>query len=72
MHAFRGIGTAGSASLVIVAPAIAEALVTTAGLVAAIPAVMGYNFFVNWIRKLTTVIENFSNAFQTLLAARIE
>ena len=44
MNAFREIGASGSASLAVVAPGIAEALVATAvGLFAAIPAVMGYN-----------------------------
>ncbi len=71
MHAFQGIGAAGSASLAVVAPAIAEALVTTAaGLAAAIPAVMAYNFYVNWVRKLVSAMEDFSGALQALLGAR--
>lgn len=58
MDAFKGIGTTGSASLAVVAPAIAEALVTTAaGLAAAIPAVMAYNFFLNAIRTVGSTIE---------------
>ena len=73
MDAFRSIGSAGSASLVVVAPAIAEALVTTAaGLAAAIPAVMAYNFFVNWVRKLTGATETFLESFQGVVAARGE
>jgi biopolymer transport protein TolQ len=45
MNAFRDIGTSGSASLAIVAPGIAEALVATAvGLFAAIPAVIAFNY----------------------------
>jgi biopolymer transport protein TolQ len=41
MNSFQGIGSAGSASLAIVAPGIAEALIATAvGLAAAIPAVI--------------------------------
>jgi biopolymer transport protein TolQ len=45
MNAFRDIGISGSASLAVVAPGIAEALVATAvGLFAAIPAVIGYNY----------------------------
>ena len=44
MSAFLNIGAQGSASLVVVAPGIAEALIATvAGLAAAIPAVVGYN-----------------------------
>jgi biopolymer transport protein TolQ len=48
MDAFIRIGAAKTASLPVVAPAIGEALITTAiGLAAAIPAV----FFYNWIDK---------------------
>ncbi len=46
MSAFRNIGITESASLAIVAPGISEALITTAaGLFAAIPAVLAYNYF---------------------------
>jgi biopolymer transport protein TolQ len=45
MNSFQHIGVTGSASLAVVAPGIAEALVATAvGLFAAIPAVIGYNY----------------------------
>jgi biopolymer transport protein TolQ len=45
MNSFQHIGASGSASLAVVAPGIAEALVATAvGLFAAIPAVIGYNY----------------------------
>ena len=71
MDAFKGIGTAGSASLAVVAPAISEALVTTAaGLAAAIPSVMAYNFFLNWIRKQTNGLEAFSENLQSVLARK--
>ncbi|MBF0343135.1 MAG: MotA/TolQ/ExbB proton channel family protein [Nitrospirae bacterium] len=61
MNAFRGIGSAGSASLAVVAPGIAEALITTAaGLAAAIPAVMGYNFFLSTARRMTLEMEDFT------------
>lgn len=61
MDAFHGIGTSGSASLAVVAPGISEALVATAiGLVAAIPAVIGYNHFVNKVNVLTGEMDNFS------------
>jgi biopolymer transport protein TolQ len=60
MNAFHGIGTSGSASLAVVAPGISEALVATAiGLVAAIPAVIGYNHFVNKINVLIGEMDNF-------------
>jgi biopolymer transport protein TolQ len=47
-----------------VAPGIAEALIATAtGLVAAIPAVIGYNSFARQIRVLTAEMENFTSEF---------
>ncbi len=62
LEAFRGIGSTGSAALAVVAPAIAEALITTAaGLLAAIPAVIAYNAFLNWVRKLALELEPFTN-----------
>lgn len=61
MNAFHGIGISGNASLAVVAPGISEALVATAiGLVAAIPAVIGYNHFINKINVLTGEMDNFS------------
>lgn len=61
MNAFRGIGTTGSASLAVVAPGIAEALIATAvGLVAAIPAVIAYNYYLSRARRLIIEMEDFS------------
>jgi len=59
--AFHGIGQQGSASLAVVAPGISEALIATAaGLGAAIPAVIGYNYFVNRVKHWATEMEGFS------------
>ncbi len=61
MNAFRGIGAAGSASLAVVAPGIAEALITTAmGLAAAIPAVVGFNFYLSKANRMIIEMEDFS------------
>jgi len=61
MNSFLNIGAEGGASLDVVAPGIAEALIATAiGLVAAIPAVMAYNYFVRRIRVLETETESFA------------
>ncbi|MFO0754380.1 MAG: protein TolQ [Thermodesulfovibrionales bacterium] len=61
MNAFRGIGAAGSASLAVVAPGIAEALITTAvGLVAAIPAVISYNYFLSRANRMIIEVDDFS------------
>jgi len=62
MSAFREIGLRGSANLATVAPGIAEALVATAaGLAAAIPAVMAYNYYINQLRILEAEMRNFSS-----------
>ena len=61
MNAFRGIGAAGSASLAVVAPGIAEALITTAaGLAAAIPAVIAYNYYLSRARQAIIEMEDFA------------
>lgn len=61
MNSFHAIGQMGSANLAVVAPGISEALIATAaGLAAAIPAVMAYNYFVNKVRRWTTEMDNFS------------
>lgn len=68
MDSFRGIGQSGSASLAVVAPGISEALVATAiGLVAAIPAVVAYNHFVNKVNILTGEMDNFSQEFLNIV-----
>jgi len=68
MNAFRGIGATGSASLAVVAPGIAEALITTAaGLGAAIPAVMAYNYYLSWVRKITMQVEDFAEPLRELV-----
>ena len=64
MSSFINIGAQGSASLVVVAPGIAEALIATvAGLAAAIPAVVGYNHLVGRLRDFTNAAVQFSGEF---------
>ena len=64
IDAFRGLGTAGTASLRSVAPGISEALVTTAaGLFAAIPAVVAYNQFVQHIKEFGALMDDFALEF---------
>src|SRR6516162_9564528 len=58
IDAFHGLGTAGTASLHSVAPGISEALITTAaGLFAAIPAVIAYNYFLQRIKELGILMD---------------
>lgn len=67
MDAFNRIGIVRSASLVTVAPGIAEALIATAaGLFAAIPAVIAYNHFLHRIKDQITEMEDFSLEFLNL------
>ncbi len=64
MDAFRHIGVKGAASIAVVAPGISEALIATAiGLFAAIPAVVGYNYFVNKIRIIVKEVEGFTEDY---------
>jgi biopolymer transport protein TolQ len=64
MTSFRSIGMKGSASLAVVAPGIAEALIATAaGLAAAIPAVVAFNYFTNRTRTAKTEMGNFISDF---------
>jgi biopolymer transport protein TolQ len=60
INAFEGIGRAGSASLAVVAPGIAEALI----LFAAIPATIAYNYFVGELRRLAAAIDLFTAEFE--------
>jgi biopolymer transport protein TolQ len=68
IDAFHSIANQGSANLATVAPGIAEALGTTAvGLVAAVPAVMAFNFFARKIKVLTSEMDSFSNDFLNIV-----
>lgn len=61
MDSFRGIGAAGSASLTVVAPGIAEALIATAaGLAAAIPGVVAFNYYLSRAKMMIIEMEDFS------------
>ena len=64
MHSFRSIGVQGTASIGGVAPGIAEALIATAaGLVAAIPAVIFFNYFNNKVFIITSSMDDFCQDF---------
>ncbi len=67
MIAFGDIGATGSTSIVTVAPGIAEALINTAaGLGAAIPALIGYNYFAQRLRGCKAQMEDFGLEFINL------
>ena len=64
MTSFHNIGTTQSASLAAVAPGISEALIATAaGLAAAIPAVIAFNYFTQQISIIERDLEEFSPEF---------
>jgi len=64
IDSFASIGARGSASLAVVAPGIALALVATiVGLFVAIPAVIGYNHINNKLKAISTEVDNFSLDF---------
>ena len=68
MHAFVALAAVKNASLAMVAPPIAEALIATAmGLFAAIPAVVAYNRFTTKVEKLENSYINFMDEFSTIL-----
>jgi biopolymer transport protein TolQ len=72
MNSFHGIGLRGSASLAVVAPGISEALVATAaGLAAAIPAVIAYNYFMQKNRVIESELESFSADFLNIIEREI-
>jgi len=68
MNSFHSIGQTGSANLAVVAPGISEALVATAaGLAAAIPAVIAFNYFMNKIRTVESELQSFSADFLNII-----
>lgn len=70
MTSFHDIGLKGSASLATIAPGIAEALIATAaGLAAAIPAVMAYNYFLGQVRRLEAELTDFAADLAPLLSS---
>ena len=68
MNSFIALGAVKQATLAMVAPGIAEALIATAmGLFAAIPAVMAYNRFSHKVEKLENSYGNFMEEFSSIL-----
>jgi biopolymer transport protein ExbB len=73
MDAFIGISRSQATSLVVVAPGIAEALLTTAmGLAAAVPAVLIYNGFARSITGYRAQLADASHALASLLSLEVE
>lgn len=73
MNSFASIAATNNTSLAVVAPGIAEALFATAlGLVAAIPAVIGYNVFSNNINGYADRLEAFTDEFLAILSRHLD
>ena len=68
MNSFRALGNVQQATLAMVAPGIAEALIATAmGLFAAIPAVIAYNRFRTDVERLISHYDSFVDEFASIL-----
>ena len=68
MNSFRALGDVQQATLAMVAPGIAEALIATAmGLFAAIPAVIAYNRYATEVERLQSRYDIFKEEFTSIL-----
>ena len=68
MTSFHQLASVNQATIAMVAPGISEALIATAmGLFAAIPAVIGYNRFLNQVNRLEVRYDNFKEEFSSIL-----
>ena len=73
MHSFSAIAAMHNTNLAVVAPGIAEALFATAiGLVAAIPAVLGYNKISTDLSRFASRLEGFGSEFGAILSRQAE
>ena len=73
MNSFIGISQSQTTNLAVVAPGIAQALLATAaGLVAAIPAVVIYNFFARFIGSYRALLGDFSAALLRLVSRELD
>ena len=68
MNAFQQIGAVQAANISVVAPGVSEALIATAaGLAAAIPAVIFYNYFLNRVKLLATEMDDFAMEYLSII-----
>ena len=73
MNSFSQIAASHDTSLAVVAPGIAEALFATAmGLVAAIPASIGYNHLSTSVNRIASRLEGFSEEFAAILSRQLD
>jgi biopolymer transport protein TolQ len=68
MNAFQRIGAVQAANISVVAPGVSEALIATAaGLAAAIPAVIFYNYYINWVKRLSIQMDDFALEYLSII-----
>ena len=73
MNAFQAIAITKDTNLAVVAPGIAEALFATAlGLLAAIPAVVGYNRYSSALNSFSVRLESFASEFSAILSRQLD
>ena len=73
MNSFQAIAARHDTTLAVVAPGIAEALFATAlGLLAAIPAVIAYNRFVNEVSRFAGRMDAFADEFSAFLSRQLD
>lgn len=73
VNTFLAVSSMGNANLVIVAPGIAEALVTTIfGLIAAIPASIAFNYYTNKMNRFLDKLDNFSSELLVILSRELD
>ncbi|MBK5910512.1 protein TolQ [Rhodothalassium salexigens] len=73
IKSFQAIAMTSNTSLAVVAPGIAEALLSTAvGLIAAIPAMVAYNGHINQIGRFVGRMEGFADEFQAILSRQLD
>jgi biopolymer transport protein TolQ len=73
MNSFSAIAARHDTTLAVVAPGIAEALFATAmGLLAAVPAVIFYNRFINEIGRYSNRLDAFADEFSAILSRQLE
>jgi biopolymer transport protein TolQ len=73
MNAFQAIAITENTNIAVVAPGIAEALFATAlGLVAAIPAVVGYNRYSAALNSYAVRLQGFADEFSAILSRQLD
>ncbi|GHT88445.1 Tol-Pal system subunit TolQ [Alphaproteobacteria bacterium] len=73
MDGFKAIALQQNSNIATIAPIISEALVVTAlGLVAAVPAAVGYNIIMNSMSRYITRLETFADEFSSIIARQLD